>query len=198
MKLLSASASPFVAKVRMAALFAGLDVQAVDADSNNEAPELLAINPLGKIPCLVLDDGQAVFDSRVITRHLDRLSDGKLYPSNADMLLETEIMEALCDGICDSAVAFQYEMRFRDQEMWSQSWMERQWGKAERGLDMVSTMLPPFGANAHIGSIALFATLGYLDLRFSGRWEEGRLDLVGWRDAFANAHPEMTDLKPNA
>jgi len=198
MKLFSANASPFAAKVRMAAHFAGLDVEAIGTDSTNEAPELLAANPLGKIPCLVLDNGDAVFDSRAINHHLDRISGGKIYPANADMLLEAERMEALCDGICDCAVAFQYEMRFREQEMWSQSWMERQWGKVERGIDYAATMLPPFGANAHAGSFSLFATLGYLELRFAGRWEDGRLDLTGWRDAFAGAHPELAALKPSA
>ena len=73
-------------------------------DSTNGDPVLDAANPLSKIPCLVLDDGTGVYDSRSITRYLDRVSGGKLFPTDSAGLLKAERMEALCDGINDCAL----------------------------------------------------------------------------------------------
>ncbi len=196
MKLLSAGASPYVAKVAMSARFAGVDVEETPVDATNGDPVLDAANPLSRIPCLVLDNGEGLYDSRAITRYVDRLSGGRLYPSADPDLLHVERLEALCDGINDSAVGYVYELRFRPEEKIHQPWLERLWGKVERALDHVQRDLPPTGTDAHMGSVALAATLGYLDLRFAGKWEEGRDALVAWRDAFDAAHPDLTGLKP--
>ena len=198
MKLLSAGASPYVSKAAQAAKFAGLDVESVPVDSTNGDPVLDAANPLSKIPCLVLDDGTGIYDSRVITRYFDRISGGKLYPRDEAALQKAELMEALCDGINDCAVGYMYEARFRPEEKVHEPWRERLWGKVERGLDAAMASLPPSGTDAHIGSIALSAALGYLDLRFTGKWEAGRDDLVAWRDQFDAAHPGLVALKPHA
>ncbi len=198
MKFLSSPASPYVAKAALAAKFAGIEMETVAVDSTNGDPVLDAANPLSKIPCLVLDDGTGIFDSRSITRYLDRASGGKLFPTDSAGLLKAERMEALCDGINDCAVGFMYEMRFRPEEKVHKPWQERLWGKVERGLDAAMADLPPSGADANIGSIALSASLGYLDLRFAGKWESGRDDLVAWRDAFDASHPDLADLKPTA
>jgi len=198
MKLLTAGASPFGSKAVMAVKFAGIDAETVNVDSTNGDPTLDAANPLSKIPCLILDDGSGVYDSRSITRYADRLSGGKLFPANDPARLEAERMEALCDGICDCAVGIMYEKRFRPEEIVHQPWMDRLWGKVERGLDEAAKSLPPAGADAHIGSIALTATLGYLDLRFTGKWENGRAELVAFRDAFTAGHPDLVDLLPHA
>ncbi|MEP0943457.1 MAG: glutathione S-transferase family protein [Rhizobiaceae bacterium] len=200
MKLLYAGASPYVSKAALAANLAGIDVEHVTVDSTNGDPVLDAANPLSKIPCLVLDDGTGVYDSRAITRYLDRLSGGKLYPTNADALTKAERTEALCDGINDCAVGYMYEARFRPEEKIHEPWRERMWGKAERGLDAVMADLPPNGASepANIASLSLSACLGYLDLRFTGKWQDGRDDLVAWRDQFDAAHPELVGLKPHA
>ncbi len=200
MKLLSSGASPYVSKAAIAAKIAGIDIETVDVDSTNGDPVLDAANPLSKIPCLVLDDGTGVYDSRAITRHFDRLSGGRLYPSSSDeaALLKAERIEALCDGINDCAVGYMYEARFRPEEKVHQPWLDRLWAKVERGLDAVMASPPPSGADANIGSIALTSTLGYLDLRFSEKWQTGREDLVAWRDQFDAAHPELAGLKPNA
>lgn len=198
MKLLSSGASPFVAKVAIAARFAGIEVEITDVDATNGDPQLDSANPLSKIPCLVLDDGTGVYDSRTITRYLDRLSGGKLFPATDPARLEAEIMEALCDGMADCAVGCMYEKRFRPSELVHQPWIDRLWGKVERGLDEAANRLPPTGEEAHIGSIALFAMLGYLDLRFEGQWENGRTQLIEWRDTFAASHHKLADLLPRA
>lgn len=196
MKLLSAGPSPFVAKAAMAALHVGLAIELVEVDSGNEAPELLSANPLGRIPALVLDDGMVLYDSRLITRYFDRLSNGGLVP--ADNPLPAELMEAHCDGLCDSAVAGMYEMRMRPEEKWHQPWLDRHWGKVTRGLDNLPGGLPPLGTDLHLGSIALAASLGYLRPRYGGRWEAGRDDLVQWLAGFETAHPDLARLVPHA
>lgn len=198
MKLLSAGASPYVSKAAMAAKFAGVEVESIAVDATNGSPELDAANPLSKIPCLVLEDGSGVYDSRAITRLLDRMGNGKLFPKSDPDLAKAELMEAHCDGINDCAVGYMYEMRFRPEEKVHQPWLERLWGKAERGLDTLKGNLPPFDSNINIGSIALAAMLGYLDLRFAGKWEDGRGELVEWRDNFYAAHPDLEALKPTA
>jgi glutathione S-transferase len=198
LKFLSAGASPYVAKAAMAAKHAGVDMETIAVDATNGDPQLDAANPLSKIPCLVLEDGSGVYDSRAITRYLDRTGKENLFPKNDPELAAAELMEAHCDGINDCAVGYMYEMRFRPEEKVHQPWLDRLWGKAERGLDALKGNLPPSNSEIHIGSIALAATLGYLDLRFAGKWEDGRSELVEWRDEFDKNHPELKALKPKA
>ncbi|MFD0915661.1 glutathione S-transferase family protein [Pseudahrensia aquimaris] len=199
MKLLTASASPFANKVRMAAQFAGIPLEAVAVDAGAQPPELLAANPLGKIPCLVLDDGTGLFDSRPITRYLHNRFDTALYPDEkSEAAMRVARYEALCDGICDCAVAYQYEKRMRPEENWHQPWLDRQWTKAKAGLREAATELPPTGEDADIRSIALSATLGYLALRFPGEWEAENPELVDWSSRFDAAHPSVSALKPSA
>ena len=127
--ILYASASPYSAKVRMAAAYAGIAVDAVIVDTNARPPELFGNNPLGKMPVLLTDDGAAIFDSRAITQYLNRLSGGALFPRNAAKRPEAERLEALADGICDCLLAHVYERRFRPEEKVHQPWLDKQWEK---------------------------------------------------------------------
>lgn len=113
MELLYSPASPYSAKVRMAARHLGIDITSVRVDTNAEPATLMDNNPLGKIPVLLLDDGGSVYDSVAIMHYLDRLSGGKLYPKKNGKRTEVEILEALCDGIMDCLLAIVYERRFR-------------------------------------------------------------------------------------
>ena len=198
MKFLSAGASPYVAKAAMAAKHAGIDLETVAVDATVGDAQLDAANPLSKIPCLILADGNSVYDSRAITRYLDRIGNGKLFPKSDPDLSAAELLEAHCDGINDCTVGYMYELRFRPEEKVHQPWLDRLWGKAERGLEALKGKLPPTDSDIHIGSIALAATLGYLDLRFAGKWETGHSELVAWRDAFYENHPDLKALKPSA
>lgn len=197
MRLLTASASPFANKVRMAAELAGVAIEPVPINANDQPEELLAVNPLGKIPCLILDDGRSLFDSRPICRHVDRVSGGKLYPADTDALIDCERYEALCDGIADAAVASIYEKRMRPEDKWHQPWLDRQWAKVTGGLRSAQRDLPDNGRNADIRAVALAAVIGYLDLRFSGQWEEGFDTLRGWNTTFEANHPAVAALKPH-
>src|SRR5690606_7620087 len=108
-KLLYASASPYSAKVRMAAAYAGIDVDAVPVKTAERPAQLIDANPLGKIPTLLQDGGRSLFDSRAITQYLNRSSKNALFPRNPDKRSDAEVLEALADGICDCALSIIYE-----------------------------------------------------------------------------------------
>jgi glutathione S-transferase len=195
-KVLYASASPYSVKVLMAAHYAGIPVEAVSVNANEEPQELLALNPLGKIPTFVTDDGKAIFDSRVITQYLNRISGNKLFPRNAEKRLEAEQLESLADGLCDALLAHVYERRFHPEEKIHQPWLDRQWGKAVRALDLLEAAPPRLSAKLNAGHIALAAALGYLGLRFEGQWEKGRPKLKRWLKRFGELHPELAEKLP--
>lgn len=197
MKLFSSSTSPFARKVEMAAHVTGQKLEILKGDVASEAADIVSANPLCKVPCLVTDDGRGVYDSRTITRYLDRLSGGKLYPKDEPAVSAAEQIESLCDGICDAAVAFQFEQAFRPAEKVHVPWQERQWRKVLRGLDVIQTTLPDTGENPNIDGIALAATLGYLDLRYQGKWEDGHAALVNWQKDFFSNNPALEALKPS-
>ena len=198
LRLLTASASPFANKARMAAHHAGIGVEPVAVTPAELPAELIAANPLGKIPCLVLENGTGLFDSRPITRYLDRVSGGKLYPNGDEALTAAERYEALCDGIGDCAVAWQYEQRLRPEEKVHKPWQDLQWSKVQRGLTEAAKDLPAMGEKLDITGIALAATLGYLDLRFAGQWADGHDGLIKWNGEFDAQHPDLAALKPSA
>ena len=195
-KLLYASASPYSAKVRMAAAYAGIKLDEAIVDTASQPAELLKANPLGKIPVLITDGGEAVYDSRVITQYLNRLGGG-LFPRNAEKRTDAEGLEALADGIADCLLAHVYERRSRPEEMVHQPWLDKQWAKAVRALDHLNANPPKLGAKANAGHIALRATLAYLDLRFSGKWEKGRGKLRRWAERFDKKFPDLKAFLPS-
>jgi glutathione S-transferase len=197
-KVFYSPASPYSAKVRMAAKYAGIDLDTVKVDTSSESPELVAQNPLGKIPVMITDDGVAIFDSRVIMQHLNRLSRNKIFPTNALKRLDAERLEALADGICDALIVHVYERRSRPAEKVHQPWLDKQWGKVTRSLDVLNEAPPRIGAKLTGGHIALAAMLGYLSLRFEGQWERGRPKLKRWLKRFGELHPEVAALLPHA
>lgn len=196
LKILCAPASPYSAKVRMSAAYAGIPFETVVVDTNVEPASLVAVNPLGKIPALITDDGEAIFDSRAITQYLNRISRNSLFPTALAKRTEAERLEALADGIADCALAHVYERRYHPEEKIHQPWLDRQWGKVERTLDYLNANLPRLGNRANAGQIALRATLAYLDLRFAGKWEKGRAKLRKWAARFDEKFPQLKSLLP--
>jgi len=194
--ILYAPASPYSAKVRMAAAHAGIACDAVVVDTNADPELLLKNNPLGKIPVLVPDDAEAVYDSRGIVQYLNRQSGNALLPRNPAKRTEAERLEALADGIADCLLAHVYERRFRPEEKIHQPWVDRQWSKVERSLDHLVANTPKLPAKIHAGHIALRATLGYLTLRFGGKWEKGRSKLTRWAAKFDQKFPELAQFLP--
>ena len=196
-KVLVSSASPYSCKVLMAAAYARIPLQAVPVETSDPPAELLNANPLGKIPVLIADDGETIFDSRAITQYLNRLSGNKLYPRNPAKRTDAERLEALADGIADCALAHVYERRSRPEEIVHQPWLDKQWGKVGRALDALDAEPPRLGRKITGGHIALRAVLGYLDLRFAGKWEKGRGKLKRWAARFDEKFPELKSLLPN-
>lgn len=186
--LLSASASPFVRKVRVLLLETGQDdvtLQDVTTSPVATAPEVAAANPVGKIPALIRDDGPAIYDSRVICRFLDARANAGLYPEH--QLWDTLTLEATADGIMEAAVSMTYEKRVRPEELWYEPWLDAQWAKIARSLDAIDTR---WMAHLHgpldMGQIAVGCALGYLDLRHADRdWRRGRDVLAAWEARFA-------------
>lgn len=196
MKLMYSPASPYSAKVGMAALYAGIALEPLVVDTGANPAALIDANPLGKIPTLITDDGETVYDSRVITQYLNRLSGNRLFPRNPAKRLEAERLEALADGVCDCLLAIVYERRQRPEEKIHQPWLDRQWAKAERALDVLNANPPKLPKQINVGHIAVRAMIGYLNLRFAGRWEKGRAKLKRWADKFDQKFPELTGAMP--
>ena len=130
-KILFSPASPYSSKVRMAARYSGLDLEE-PTDTSAEGAQLVGHNPLGKIPTLITEADHAVYDSRAIMQFIDRTAGRKLYPRNVARRTEAEVLEALCDGICDALLLIVYERRYRPEEKVHQDWIDRQWRRVER------------------------------------------------------------------
>lgn len=195
-KLFYSSASPYSAKVRMAAAYAGIAVEAVTVETGPQPAMLTDANPLGKIPVWITDEGDGIYDSRVITQYLNRLSGQKLFPRNAAKRLEAERLEAMADGICDCLLAIVYERRSRPDEIVHQPWIDKQWAKVTRALDLLNANPPKLPKTITVGQIALRATIGYMQLRFAGKWEKGRSRLTRWAARFDEKFPELKAVIP--
>jgi glutathione S-transferase len=181
----------------MSALYAGIALEAVPTRTDETPASLIAANPLGKIPVLVLDDGRVIYDSGAITQYLNRVSKNALFPRNPAKRLEAEKLEALADGICDCLLAHVYERRFRPEEIVHQPWLEKQWTKVTRALDHLEAAPPKLPKKITAGQIALRACLGYLDLRFPGKWERGHSRLRRWTKRFDEKFPELARHAPH-
>ncbi len=177
--LRSSPASPFGRKVKIAADVLGLTdrITVEMTDTNDAADSIRKQNPLGKIPALVLENGDTLFDSAVILEYLDHLAGGgKIIPAGNDRFAVLTL-GALADGLMDAALLQVYEMRFRPEEKRSDEWLSYQADKVSRALAVLENALPAevaAGVTPHVGQIAVACALGYLDLRFQGKWRESR------------------------
>jgi glutathione S-transferase len=187
MKLIGATTSPYVRKVRIVLAEKKLDYQFVLEDVWN-SDAIRAANPLGKVPCLVMEGGEAVFDSRVIVEYVDMLSPvGKLIPGNGRERAEVRTWEALADGVLDAAILARLEQTWpgRSDAQRSPQWVERQMGKIDAALAAMSKGLAdkPFCTGIHmtLADIAVGCALGYLDFRFAQ---------IDWR----GTHPNLARL----
>ena len=196
MILRSAPPSPFGRKVKIAADILGLSdkIEIVASDTNNPDDPLRRGNPLGKIPCLVLEDGTNIYDSRVILEHLDHVAGGnRIIPAKYGARLHALTGQALADGLADAALVMVYEARWRTEGMRDGKWLAHQQGKVDRALAALEAH-PPHGA-IDIAHIATACGLGYLDLRFGGTWRAAHPGLVAWLDHFAAAVPAFEKTK---
>ncbi len=173
MKLIGSMASPYVRKVRVVMAEKKLDYRFQEDNVWSDDTAINASNPLGKVPCLVMEGGEAMFDSRVIVEYLDTLSPvGKLIPASGRERAEVKTWEALADGVLDAGVLARLEATWagRQDGERSQAWMERQLGKVRAGLQAMSQGLgdKPYCSGIHLSlsDIAVGCALGWLEFRF--------------------------------
>ena len=183
MKLIGSLTSPYVRKVRVVMAEKKLDFQLVLEDPWN-GDAVIKSNPLGKVPCLVMEAGEAIFDSRVIVEYLDTMSPvGKLMPPTGRERIEVRTWEALADGLLDAAVAARLEATWsgRTAEQRSQAWIDRQMRAVEAALKAMGQGLgdKPYcsGNFFSLADVAVGCALGYLEFRFPQ---------LGWRTTYPN------------
>jgi glutathione S-transferase len=200
MKLRSSPPSPFGRKVKLAMAILGLKdrIEIENANTADPSDDLRAQNPLGKIPALVLEDGDVLYDSAVILEYLDYLAGGgKLFP-HGEARFAVLRDQTLADGIMDAAILRVYEKRFKEPQYRDPAWDAYQAAKMARGLAHFEVNTPPPPASASditAGTLTLACALGYLDLRFAGEWRASHPKLVAWLDAFEAAVPAYADTK---
>ncbi|MBP8306681.1 MAG: glutathione S-transferase N-terminal domain-containing protein [Burkholderiaceae bacterium] len=182
MKLIGSDTSPYVRKVRVVMAEKKIEYQYEQQDVWAPDSPIQQSNPLGKVPCLIMDDGGAVFDSRVIVEYLDNLTPvHRLIPPSGRARVEVRCWEALADGLLDAAILIRLEYTQRDESQRSDRWILRQTGKIDAALEAMSTGLAdkPWCCDAKysLADIATGCALSYLDFRFPG---------IDWRSRHAN------------
>jgi glutathione S-transferase len=189
MKLIGSSTSPYVRKVRVVMAEKKLDYQYMTENVWAADTRITESNPLGKVPCLIMEGGEALFDSRVIVEYVDTLSPvGKLIPSVGRERAEVKTWEALADGLLDAALLARMEATWdgRTKAQRSQAWIDRQTTKIDAALKAMSKGLGErafcSGIHLSLADIAVGCALGYLDFRFPQ---------VDWR----GAHPNLARLQ---
>lgn len=186
MKLFFSPTSPYVRKVIACAISRGIDgqIERMQANANASPPELLAANPLSKVPCLITDDGVALFDSPVICEYLDSVGDAlPMFPAHGAARWRALKQQAMGDGILDASVPRRAEMQ-KPQDDGRVAWIARQKAAVDRTLDALEA--DPPHTLVDIGSITVACALGYLDFRYAAQpWRPGRPKLAAWLEAFA-------------
>lgn len=196
--LRSSPPSPFGRKVKIAAGILGLTdkIKIEMTDTNDPSDSIRKQNPLGKIPTLILEDGSALFDSTVIIEYLDAIAGGgKIIPREGAARWDALRLHAIGDGIMDASILLVYEKRFRPEEHWVAKWTGYQSEKIARTLDVLEAAPPAISGIPNVGHIALACALGYLDLRFEGKWRAEYPKLVAWLDGFAAQVPAFEKTK---
>ena len=200
-RLLGSLTSPYVRKVRIVMAEKRIDYQLELEDVWAPDTRILESNPLGKVPCLIMEDGGAVFDSRVIVEYLDGMTPvAKLIPPSGRERAEVRTWEALADGVVDALILARLEQTQSPPEQQSQKWIDRQLQKVHTGVKAMSNGLgekPWCNGHAYsLADIAVGCALGYLDFRFSH---------IDWRGQFSNlarlneklaARPSFVDTQP--
>ena len=202
MRLFSSPTTPFGRKATVLMIAAGLAdrVVVVQASGTPLDPGTMPVaqNPLGKIPALELEDGRAIYDSRVICRYFDHLAGTRLY-LEGEALWDVLTLEATAHGVTEAALLMAYEGRLRPEEIRYEPWVEGQWQKVARTLDAVeSRWMDLLEGPLTAAHVAMGCALGYLDFRHYARgWRDGHPRLSAWEAAFA-ARPAMQATKPVA
>ncbi|WP_420857886.1 glutathione S-transferase family protein [Marivivens marinus] len=198
MKLVVSSTSPFVRKVRVLLRELGQEAAVeeigVKTSPLAQADAAVSANPIGKIPALLLDDGSALHDSRVITRFFDDHFAGGFYP--VDRLWQVLTLESMADAMIEAGVLMTYEVKLRPETARFGPWVEAQWARIDRTLDHLEAVAQQLDAPLDMGQVALACALEYLDFRHDARnWRNGRPRLAAWLGKLS-ARPSMIATVP--
>lgn len=201
MQLYFAPASPFYRKVWLCAQAVGL-ADRIERTRSMLSPvaenaQLCRHNPLGKIPTLILEDGTALYDSRVITNYLDDLSPGVLLPVTGDPARWTALRtEATADGLLDAAISIRYEGNLRPEALRWDEWIAGQDRKIDRALAALEPVAGSLAAGPALPAIAVACAAAYLDFRFAEKpWRQRHCGLAAFVDEYAR-RPEMIATHP--
>lgn len=198
MKLYYSPTSPFVRKINVFAIEAGLNKQIEWVKTNPwQVEDILTVeNPLSQVPTLITDDGMVLYDSSVICEYLDSLhADKKLIPEKSKFRWQVLRLQALADGILDAGILRFLEKK-RSPELQSTDWDTVQKKSVERSLNYLENTVPEWGKKMNVGVISIACALGWLDFRFSGEdWRVNRSKLNRWYEQFST-RPSMTQTMP--
>lgn len=198
MKLRYSPLSPFVRKVSVTLIEIGLEdkVERIPTDVWDPATDIAKDNPLGKVPALITDDGQVLYDSPVICEYLDGLHDGdKLFPASGQARWQALRLQALGDGMSEAGIATLLETR-RPEELQYEKWMARQTAAILRAMDALESETDGLEGPLTIGQVAVGCSVGWLDFRFPDLgWRQDRPGLAEWFEGF-NERPSMTATVP--
>lgn len=196
MRLFHAALSPYARKVMVCAMVRGIDrqIEIVPTNPAQSGPDLVAANPLSKVPCLVTSDGKAMFDSPVICEYLDSIGDAPpMFPPSGGARWRALLQQATADGILDAAILRRQEAG-RPADEARLAVMERQRLAVSRAVDLLAAEVPHVSLD--IGVIAVACALGYLDFRYAAEdWRVGRPALAAWYDV-VRAAPELAATMP--
>lgn len=186
--LFASRTSPYVRKVVISALETEQfnDIDFIETDVWDPDPEILDINPLGKVPALVVPGEGVIYDSLVICEYLDNRHNGRrLIPQQGPARWSVLTRHALADGVMSALLARRWELRFRPKEQQSDFWMKRQSAKIGRGLDALEEEASAFSDSFSLDAITVVSTLAYMDMRMdlvamNTDWRVGRPKLSAW------------------
>lgn len=201
MKLYYTPTSPFVRKVLVAAHELGLaqriETELLRPSPTKADPTLSRTNPLNKIPALVTDDGDGLYDSPVIVEYLASLApERNLLPASGAARWRVLRLQALCDGILDAGILVFYERTHRPKELWWPAWLDGQSEKALQGLDALEKEAAGFGDAVDLAQVCAGITLGWLEFRdVFGDLRATRPTLASWYARFAE-RPSMKATAP--
>ena len=203
MKLLGSVPSPYTRKVRIVLAEKKIDCDFEIVDVNPPENPVNAHNPLGKVPAVLLDDGTALYDSRVIVEFLDNVSPiSRLIPDDNRERVAVRRWEALADGALDAGLLIRYES-LRPKKERNQAWAEKQSGKLKRGLAAIAAELGDrpwcHGDRYSLADIAVGCCLGWVDFRKPGgiEWRGEYANLVRFYDKLME-RPAFAETAPQA
>jgi glutathione S-transferase len=199
MKLILGFSSPFVRKVRIAAAIKNLSpyIELVTKESDYETYlQIRRKNPLNKIPTLILNNGEALYDSHVICEYLDSLAQNtRLFPYESDERFRVLRLASLADGLIEATLSIVMERRQRPETLQLESLIERQQLKIEATLSFLEGDTPHL-SSPNYGDITLACALGYLDLRQEGLWRKRSPLLLRWLEEFSERVPAYAETDP--